>query len=272
MKEQYAPIEREVILLRSVHEHISGMVNHASLDVLGKDPNSEIKFKDTHTHKMFFILLTDFLSPTDKDGPIKKTLFLRGLSDVCGAPQFSVDGSENELKSAVQCFRDWLEKEMTIDVWMSSIGQEVNMSISRVDAIKMSGTLSKHNDLRAVGVAKQLHKFLEKSKVIVDIEQAIQVLPDFYEKFHDDILIYHASCICEFLNNIIWGIHTYLKPEYSRSAYWLEPEIDRPPRYDVPQSIKSEYANDSYWELMNKVRRKPYVRKFIVTEWLKMRY
>ena len=275
MKEQYAMIEQEVILLRSVYDHISGMVNHLLLDVLGEDPNSEVKFKDIPHHRLFFILLVDFLSTTDGSGPIKKTSFLQGLSDVCDEPQFSVGESENELEDAVQHFRDWLREEKRIDIWMPSIDKEINVSISRMDFIKMSGNISKHNYLRAIGVAKQLQKILKNSKVTIDLDQALLVLPDFYEKFDDDILIYHTSCICEFLNNIIWGIYTYLEPEYRRSLCYVKPEVDGPPhpyRYDVPQSIKSEYANDSYWELMNKVRRKPYVRKFIVTEWLKMRY
>ena len=269
-------IEQEVILLRSVYDHINGMVNHLLLDVLGEDPNSEVKFKDIPHHRLFFILLVDFLSTTDGSGPIKKTSFLQGLSDVCDAPQFTVDGSENELKDAVLHFRDWLKEEIKIDnVWMPSIDKEINVSISRVDAIKMSGNISKHNYLRAIGVAKQLQKILKKSEVTINLEQALLVLPDFYEKFDGDILIYHTSCICEFLNNIIWGIYTYLEPEYRRSLCYVKPEVDGPPhpyRYDVPQNIKSEYANDSYWELMNKVRRKPYLRRFTVTERLKMRY
>ena len=111
MNQQYAMIEREVILLRSVYDHISEMVNPSLLDVLGEDPNSEVKFKDIPHHRLFFILLVDFLSTTDKDGPIKKTPFLQGLSDVCDTPQFSVDGSENELKDIVNHFRNWLKKE-----------------------------------------------------------------------------------------------------------------------------------------------------------------
>ncbi len=267
-------IEREVILLRSVDDHIGEMVNHLMLDVIGEEPNSEIRFKDEPRHKLFFILLVDFLSVTDKRGPIKAISFLKGLSDICGAPQFSVDGSENELRNTVQRFRDWLECEIKIDVWMPSIDKEVNMSISRVDAIKMSGNISKHNYLRVIGVAKQLQKVMNKSKVTIDLEQALLALRDFHEVF-DGVLNYHSSTICEFLSNIVWGIHTYLEPEYRRSIYWPEPKIDGPPNrycFDVPESIKSDYASDSYWELMNKVRRKPFVRRFTVTEWLKKRY
>ena len=55
---------------------------------------------------------------------------------------------ENELEDAVQHFRDWLREEKRIDIWMPSI-DEINVSISRMDFIKMSGNISKHNYLRA---------------------------------------------------------------------------------------------------------------------------
>lgn len=275
MNQQYPMIEREVILLRSVYEHIRGMVNHSMLDVLGEDPNSQIAFREMPHHRLFFVLLVDFLSTTDGSGPIKKTSFLQGLSGVCDEPQFSVDESENELKDAVQHFREWLREEKRIDIWMPSIDKEINVSISRMDFIKMSGNISKHNYLRAIGVAKQLQRILKKSKLTIGLEQALLALPDFYERFDGDILNYHTSCICEFLNNILWAIHTYLEPEFHRSIHWPKPEIDGAFHiydYDVPQNIKSEYAIDCYWVLMNKIRSKPYVRKFTVTEWLKKRY
>ena len=88
----------------------------------------------------------------------------------------------------------------------------------------MSGTVSKHNYLRAIGVAKQLQQKLEKSEVILDLDQALLALSDFYETFHNGILHIYWSHICEFLNNILWGIHTYLEPEYRRSINRVELE------------------------------------------------
>lgn len=81
----------------------------------------------------------------------------------------------------------------------------------------------------------------------------------------------HGSTIAEFLNNIRWGIYEYLKPEFSRS---LVRDTKNPPRYwhTYPEDIKNEFAKNCYWDLMNEVRSDPYLRKFKVTEVLKLRY
>ncbi|MCD4751455.1 MAG: hypothetical protein K8R40_00095 [Anaerolineaceae bacterium] len=264
-------IENEVILLRSVYHHIGEMINFSVMDIYGDDPHSTIMFKDMSQQKLFFILLVDFLSKTDSKGPIPQISFLQGLSDICDNPSFSVDNSENELNEVVQAFRNWLNKEKNIDIWLPEIDEQVNLLISRVDAIKMSGDVSKHNYLRSINVAKRLQQKLKDSGVNANLEEAMLALPDFYDRVHDDILIYLTSYICEFLNNIRWGIHAYLKPEFCRSFYWTDDEFLLY-RYKVPDNIKSPYALNSYWELMNELRNDPYIRKFVISETLKKRY
>ncbi|MCU7827987.1 MAG: hypothetical protein KZQ85_02865 [Candidatus Thiodiazotropha sp. (ex Myrtea sp. 'scaly one' KF741663)] len=264
-------IEQEVIILRNVYDHIGEMVNFSLMDIQGRDPNSMIMFKDMNQRKLFFILLVDFLSVTDKRGPIVQTSFLGGLLRVCENPQFSEADSEKGLKEVVIRFKVWLQEKRIIDIWMPSISEEVKLSISRLDAIKMSGDVSKHNYLRASGVALRLQEILKESGVSVETEQAMLALPDFYERFHDDILIYLSSHICEFLNDIRWAIHTYLRPEFSKSFHRTSSSvIDY--SYHVPKEIQSEYARDCYWELMNELRRKPYMRQFVVSESFKSEY
>lgn len=264
-------IEQEVIILRNVYDHIGEMVNFSLMDIRGSDPNSMIMFKDMNQRKLFFILLVDFLSVTDKRGPITQTSFLQGLLTVCENPLFSVDGSESNLKETTEKFRDWLKQQKEIDIWMPSISEQVKLTISRLDAIKMCGDVSKHNYLRSIGVAERLKELLEKSGVTVSVEKAMLALPDFYERFHDDILIYLSSHICEFLNNLRWAIHKYLKPEFVNSFHWLDDERFRY-GYVVPDEIKSEYARDCYWELMNELRGDPYMRKFVVSDDFKTEY
>jgi len=270
-------IEKEVIVLESVCDHIDRMVNFSLLELLGNDPQSQILSKDTNQQKLFYILLADFLSVADRRGPIGKTSFLGGLSDVCADPQFSINRSEVELKEAVECFRNWLNEKMCIDVWMLSLGKYVSISISRFDAIKMTGTVSKHNNLRIRGVAKKLQEVASESGVSICIEEALRTLPEFYERVHNDILIYHSSYICEFLNNIRWAIHTYLKPEFNRSSYWDEARNRRLGEriaygIRVPESIKSQDTRACYKGLMDKVRSEPYMRRFVTTDVLKRRY
>ena len=154
---------------------------------------------------------------------------------------------------------------------MPSIDKKTKLKISRFDFLKMTGDISKHNYFRAIGVAEDLKDILSKSGITVDINEALLALAEFYERFHTDILNYHSSTIAEFLNNIRWGIYDYLQPEFKKSIVW---EGGHPPKYHYtyPKEIQSEFAKACYWELMNEVSSKPYMRKFKVNKWFKLRY
>jgi hypothetical protein len=261
-------IESEVILLRNIYDHIDSMVNFSLFEIQGTYTRSNIMFHDSNQKKLFFILLVDFLSMTDNRGPIAQVSFLSGLANISNSPQFSVDDSENELRIIVVEFREWLKKEKNIEVWMPSINWGSSLSISRLDMIKMSGDISKHNYLRAIGVAQLLQKIILNSGLEINPEQALLALPDFYGIFHDDILIYLSSQICEFLNNIRLAIHSYLVPEFDRSYHQCEDRLSGY-SYHVPNSIRLQYARDCYWELMNALRRGPYMKKFFISPSLK---
>lgn len=264
-------IEQEVIILKAVKELIDEMVNFELLSLQGNDPDSNIMFKSI-THQRFFnTILVDFLSLTDKRGPVQQTSYLAGLRAISSNPQFDVDGSIALLRQATNEFKDWLEQIIEVDAWLPSIEKEVPLKISRCSFLKMTGNISKHNYLRAVRVAEELKHALESTGILVDINDALLALADFYERFHTDILNYHSSTIAEFLNNIRWGIYEYLQPEFQRSIVW---EGGNPPmyRYSYPEGINSGFAKTCYWELMNEIRREPYMRKFKVTKWLKQRY
>lgn len=264
-------IENEVILLSNIYDHIGEMVNFSLMDIRGDDPNCMIMFKDMNQRKLFFIILCDFLSKTDQKGPIKQTSFLNGLVEICRNPQFSNNDSEFELKIVVNTFVAWLQEKSDIDIWMPSINQQVKLAISRLDAIKMCGDVSKHNYLRAIGVADKLREVMKSSGLEINQEQALLALPDFYERFHEDILIYLSSHICEFLNNIRWAIHSYLQPEFNQSYHKPNDELIMY-SFRVPETIASSYARNCYWNLMNKLRSKPYMQKFIVSVYLKSEY
>ncbi len=264
-------VENEVILLKNSYDHIDNMVNLSLFDIQGKSPNCNIMFHDNPQRNLFFIHLVDFLSMTDKNSPIKQTSFLRGIAKICANPQFSVTDSEKELHTSIDRFIAWLEEKIEIDNWMPSINLKAKLSISRFDAIKICGNISKHNDLRSSGMASQLQKIMEESGITINNEHIYLALSDFYERFHEDILIYQSSQICEFLNNIRLAIRKYLQPEFNKSYHEL---IGNWPKYEykVPASIKSVYARDCYWELMNKLRRKPLIPKFEVSKSFKCEY
>jgi len=264
-------IEQEVIILKSVKELIDSMVNFELMSLEGNDPNSNIAFKSI-THQRFFnIILVDFLSQTDKKGPIKQTSYLGGLREIINNPYFDENNSVSNLKVATLEFKDWVEQEVEVDVWLPSMDKETKLKITRFSFLKMTGNISKHNYLRAIGVAEELRNILSESGLTVDIDEVLLALAEFYERFHTDVLNYHSSTIAEFLNNIRWGIYDYLQPEFKKSIVW---EGDDPPKYHYtyPKEMKSKFAKACYWELMNEVRIEPFMRRFKVTKWLKLRY
>ncbi len=264
-------IECEVILLKAINDHIEEMVNFEILEVCGTNPHSSILFK-TMTHRKFFnILLVDFLSKTDSKGPINQTTFLGGLLFICESPCFNINGSINLLKKVATDFKRWLDTKIKVDIWLPSLDIQTEIHLPRCKFLKMTGDTSKHNYLRAISVAEELRMVLNTSGIPCTIEDALLALPDFYERFHTDILTYHASTIAEFLNNIRWGIFEYLQPEFNNSIVQNKTNpIDY--SYTCPKNIISKYAKNCYWELMNIVRVRPYMRKFQVTKYLKLRY
>lgn len=263
--------EEEVILLSAINGMINSMVNFEILSLNGMDPDSSVMFA-TSTHQRFFnIVLVDFLSQTDNRAPIRQTTYLGALRSISETPSFNVSNSIEPLRSATQEFINWLKQEVEVDVWLPLVDKQTPLKIERLDFLKMSGNISKHNFLRSVGVAQRLKKTLEESGTPIEMDDALLSLGDFHSRFHTDILGYHASTIAEFLNNIRWGIFDYLQPEFRRSIVY---DKDNPPayRYTYPEGVSTKLAQECYWELMNDVRHEPYVRRFQVTRWLKLRY
>lgn len=78
----------------------------------------------------------------------------------------------------------------------------------------------------------------------------------------------------EFLNNLRWSIYRYLRPEYRRAWHLTEhatPDLALY-AYDIPADIAQPVARAMYWELMNRVRARPWVQQFTITDSLKRRY
>jgi hypothetical protein len=264
-------MEEEVVFLKAVQEIIDSVVNHDMLLLYGTDPDSTVVFK-TPTHQRFFnVVLVDFLSRTDKKAPVKQNSYLGALKAISARPSFSVNDSVASLRSATSAFADWLNQETAVDVWLPSIDTQAKIRISRFSFLKMCGDISKHNILRSVGVAEELQQTLKASGASIGLGEAMLAQADFYERFHTDILNYHSGTIAEFLNNIRWGIYEYLQPEFRRS-FTRDAGDPVMYRFIYPEQVTDGFARQCYWDLMNEVRERPYIRRFIVTKSLKLRY
>jgi len=267
--------EKEVIFLKAIKELIDEMVNWEVMKLVGEDPNSNISFHSM-THQRFFnILLVDFLSCSDKKVLGTNIPYLLALKKTCTSPNFNIDDSINSLAQASKEFYDWLEKEVTIEkVWLPAIDLEIDLSIKRIEFIKICGNISKHNFTRLSGVVRELKEIFARNNEPLEDEDALLIIDEFYQWFHDHIFSYHSSAIAEFLNNIRWGIYEYLRPEYHRSLvtnYDNELKLMRY-SYTYPDSLSNRFAKACYWDLMNDIRSKPFMKKFEVTKYLKMKY
>ena len=249
------------------------MVNFEVVSLFGRDPDSSIQFNSVTHQKYFNIMLLDFLSNSDSRILGKAMSYLEALENISNSPNFNSDNSLDSLAFSTKEFVNWLDKEILAEkIWLPSIDLETNLSIKRIEFIKICGNISKHNFSCLSGVVCSLVCIFRRNHIEFDQEKALLILDEFYEWFHSDIFNYHSSAIAEFLNNIRWDIFEYLGPEFQKSIVYENNEHPRRYHYTYPKGVINHFAKTCYWDLMNDLRSAPYMRKFQVTRYLKMRY
>jgi hypothetical protein len=281
MGTDFTATEQEVIVLKAVWELIGEMVNYEMFTKFSST-NDVLLTPATRTHqRLFNILLVDFLSkpklrvfglPDPPNGPLKsEQSYLFYLRRICDAPKLNPTGG-NAIRTPLNAFVRWLETECFVEkVWLPSIGVEANIKLKRILFIKICGNIAKHSFARLNIDVEEITKVLQANGVTIDIDQGYLVIPDFYEWFHTNILNYHISALAEFLNNIRWGIYEYLRPEFER-LYTRDSPTSVGWRFTYPPDCNRPIAQAMYWDLMNEVRSEPYMPKFEITRYLKMRY
>lgn len=285
----FTELEQEAIVLNAVMGMVDDMVNHAIFCLPGDTRgNTNLLPQTAATLRQFAVLLRDFLSPvTGKGkGPMpfglpkpppggkatdNTTLFY--LARVCEHPLIGTD--VYFLGKLVHNFTEWLETYAFVPkVWLSNIEVEVDLTIKRIDFIRMGGDIGKHNFLRLGGQATKLRKILEENGVCINESQAYAALPDCWDWFHTHLFAYHASTLAEFLNNIRYAIWLYAKP-VAESRYRVIGKIDDyldSYTYDRPAEIGNEFAWAQYYDLLNSTRRRPNFPRFSVSQSLKDRF
>lgn len=285
----FTAFEQEAIVLNAAMGIVDDMVNHAIFCSPGEvRENTNLLPQTSDTLRQFAILLRDFLSPvTGKgQGPMPfglpkppqggkatdhTTLFY--LARVCKNPLIGAD--IDSLAIQVHDFTEWLECSAFVPrVWLSNIEVEVNLTIKRIDFIRMGGDIGKHNFLRLGGQAAKLIRILGENGVTINESQAYAALPDCWDWFHTHLFAYHASTIAEFLNNIRYAIRLYVTPA-ANSRYRVTGKIDDyldKYTYDRPAEIKSEFAWAQYYDLLNSTRLRPNFPPFSVTQSLKNQF
>jgi hypothetical protein len=148
------------------------------------------------------------------------------------------------------------------------------LQIKRAEFIKICENISKHNMLGLDRQAKTIALIFKRNGVDIELTQALLLIEEFYEQFHGDIFACHSSIVAEFLNNLRWAIYEYLGPLYEQSVEWYCNERHRANiyRYRFPCGVTNSYVREVFWHLMDDVRSEPYMPKFEVTRYLKLRY
>lgn len=229
-------IEQECIILNSAWEMIDGMVNWAMFVKHDQTELTNMMFESSQHSRLFIILLGDFLSQLRpfKNKPVPLGLraapsnahpsdltFLYYLRQVCSKPHFASVAAD--LSAHTEAFAAWLEGDfVTEGVNLGAIDVVADLRIQRYRYIKICGDIAKHNLARLETNVRHIRSLLEASGHSVSEQQAYLAVQDFFEWFHTDIFIYHASYIAECLNNIRWAIFDYLRPEFARSWHKRE--------------------------------------------------
>ena len=281
-------IERESIILNSAWKMIDGMVNWA---IFVKNDHAELTnlmFKSRQHSELFIILLGDFLSEVRafKRAPVPFGLkkvpynarpsdltFIFHLRQVCADPKLGVKATS--LDKRIEIFADWLDGDFVApSVNLPAINVVADLCVKRCQYIKICGDIAKHNLARLSTNVGHLRKLLETAGHAVSEQEAYLAVDDFFEWFVSNIFMYHSGQIAEFLNNIRWAIFDYLQPEYRRSWHLIDNATHdlQGYRYHFPVEITEPIARAMYWDVMNRVRAKPWMHRFVVSNSFKRRH
>ncbi|MDR3418534.1 MAG: hypothetical protein P4L83_20380 [Nevskia sp.] len=264
-------LESEAVYLLAVVELINSAVNRQVLQFRAPADRQEVVFESSLHRRYFSICLVDLLSQTDSRAPVIAQPYLRAIRNICEAPLLGDAESACALANAAAAFTAWLNETFEFDAWLPSIGINVKVVPTRIQMLKLCGDLSKHNFLRAIGVAEDIRDLLAAAGHEVDLFQALRAHEDVYDHFHENILAYHASTIAQHLNDLRWGIHEYLYPLYVRCRVDEGGESIMY-RFEYPDGIDDPFARACFWDLMNGVRMAPYVPRFTASRFLQGRY
>lgn len=275
-------LEQECIILNSAWDMINGMVNWAMFCKHDRTENVTMMFETRQHMVLFSILLGDFLSQFTafKGQPVPLGLkaapsnarpsdltFLYYLRQVCAAPQLG--GDVTDLKAQTEAFATWLEGEFTAPkVNIHNVDAAMDIVVTRYRYLKICGDVSKHNLGRLATNVGHIQKLFERAGHKVAEQDAYLAVESFYDWFFDDIYVYHASMIAEFLNNLRWAIYGYLQPEYRRAWHPVGKPITGAQMYGyhVPHDCTEPLARAMYWDVMNRVRSEPWMKRFTVSD------
>lgn len=213
--------------------------------------------------KYFYVLVLDFLSKNSDKRLVGESMScLDSLEVLAQKPLLA--GKSDSLNDSLVAFRKWLNKKLVRKIFLGEGSVEVELT--RQELIYISANISKHHFGHLTSVISKIKRADKGQNEDYEIVQGLEAI---YFDLHENVLNYHGSVIAQFLNDIRIGIYDYLLPEYKRSYTKLDEGYYR---YIYPVGIESELGMSCYWNIMNFVRGKPYMKSFVAHEYLTMRY
>jgi hypothetical protein len=280
-------LEQECVILNTAWDVIDGMVNWAMFVKTDRPNPSNLLFETSAHAQLFNILLGDFLSvsrpfngqpipfglkPAPPQASPANRTFLLYLRQVCDDPKLG--SNVHDLKAIVERFAGWLEGIIRVEgVNLPDIDVVADITVARYRYLKICGDIAKHSLPRLAGNVNYIRDLVTATGHPISEQEAYLAINNFYEWFHRDIFHCHSSLIAEFLNDLRWAIYEYLQPEYRRS--WYPTEIISGAQmygYRYPEGCSEPAARAMYWDLMNRVRGKPWIPRFSITGTLRSRY
>ena len=263
-------VENEVIGLCIALEALDDIANHAlfTMREVQEFPGEAELIFDSSVHKeLFLVRLLDFVKEAgDKSLTRVSGSCLSMLKSAAMNASFDKDGSVAELGRSISELEDWLDAERPVSLWLPTLNLQATLEISRLEFITISGNQSKHNLSRLTGVSKFIATKLRDHGHAIAEEMVPLALDDFREHLSDNYFVYYSTWLAELLNNVRWGLQTYLLPTFAAS---YRQEFDGTYRYEYPASITNNISQLWFWRLMNNVRRKPNLKRFRGANYLK---
>jgi len=268
----YSLAERETIGLCICLEAVSDIANHSLLtlrDVSAFPGEVEAIFQTGVHRDLFLIRLLDFV----KEGGSKELTGIKGscldvLKNACITKCFDVNGSVEELQNSVNALECWLNVKKEITLWLPTLNINAKINISTLDFLNIAGNHSKHNLSRLTGVSKDIAKIMDTHGYPVSEEQIPLALDDFREHLSENYFVYYSTWLSELLNNIRWGLQSYLTPIFINS-YKTDTNDSALYSYKYPPEITNALSREWFWRLMNNIRARPYIKRFSGAHYLK---
>lgn len=261
--------ELEVIGLCIAVEALDDIANLALLELsgpLGAAGQFEVRYKSREHQQLFLVRLLDFTREQgDKSLTGVTGSCLEVLEAACKTRSFSQD-AHFALERATSALRQWLSTEAAVRLWLPTLNLEATVRVERREFLYILANHVKHNLSRLTGISESIAKLLERNGYPVDIHQVPLALDDFRERLQEDYFVYYGTWLGELVNNLRWGIQDYLEETF-RWAYTPGEGIAY--SYRFPDSICNEIAQQWFWRLMNRVRARPYIERFVGVDYLK---